>query len=116
MPIVFILFSYVDEIFLLFLGEEWQKTGEYALILSIYLLFQISTSPFTMNILIVFQSQKYFLLMNIVRALMVIIIFFTSYLLKFSLDETLIVYSVALSFYYVVIQIFALSVVRGYIV
>ena len=80
-------------------GSRWQLAGEFARILSIYLVFQFVSSPLG-NSLTLFRRQDLFLKMNIWRFAMIAAIFLTARFLHWDSKTTLLVYSMLLSVHY----------------
>lgn len=97
-PLLFILLL-GEEVFRLFFGEEWIVSGRYAGILSLYLVFQFVTTPLV-NVMSVFEAQRKFLFLNVVRAIIVSMIFIASWMLGLSDHVTLYLYSALLSLHY----------------
>lgn len=86
-------------LFTLAFGEQWQEAGVFASILSVYLLFQFISSPLV-NALTVFDKQKLFLSINLIRAAIIVAVFTAAYLMSLSATVTIAVYSVSLSLHY----------------
>lgn len=86
-------------LFNLIFGAEWVQAGKFTSILAIYLFAQFITSPLV-NVFTVFNIQQKFLEINIVRSLLMIIIFGISFIFGFTVYETLILYTFLLSSHY----------------
>lgn len=70
----FVLFNWGPELFSLFLGDNWRNSGEFASLLSIYLVAQFVTSP-VITIFNVLEKHVLFLAINAIRVLGLIFIF-----------------------------------------
>ncbi len=87
-------------IFEIVFGVKWYEAGVFASILSPYLLTQFIYSPISEGILSVFEKQSMVLLIEISRVLMTFFVFFISFLMKWTPNYTLILYSIGLSLHY----------------
>lgn len=105
-PCLILLFA-SPLLFLIVFGAEWEQAGVFTSILAIYLFFQFISSPLV-NVFNVYNLQGKFLEINIVRSVLMVIVFGSSYYLKFDANHTLVFYSAVLSAFYVFIffQIF----------
>jgi len=92
-------------------GELWHEAGIFASILAVYLLAQFVSSPLV-NALSVFEKQLLFLMINIIRAVGIVLIFGTSYGLRLSPDKTILVYSLALSMHYIFTAFIVFKVIK----
>lgn len=98
-PCALLLFA-GPSLFSLVFGEQWVQAGIFARILSVYLLFQFVSSPLA-NALTVFNKQRIFLLINIIRAVVVIAVFSIAFFNELTANLTIVLYSVCLSAHYV---------------
>lgn len=80
-------------LFTIIFGSEWTEAGWYASMLSISLLSQFLSSPIA-NTLSVFRKEDYYLKINMVRTLIIIIAFGISYLLSLNALYTVLTYSI----------------------
>ena len=94
-------------------GEIWREAGVFASILAIYLLSQFVDSPIV-NALNVFEKQGYFLQINIVRCVIILVVFFLSFVFKFSTINTLMTYSVGLSLQRVFVYIRIMKTIKKF--
>jgi len=94
-------------------GEIWREAGMFASILAINLLSQFVSSPI-INALNVFEKQGYFLQINIVRCVIIIIIFFLSFVFEFSTIKTLMTYSIGLSLQRVFVYIRIMRTIKNF--
>ena len=93
-----ILIFFGPWIFQVVFGSLWRDAGHFAGLMSFFMLAEFVTSPIT-NVLNVINKQDYFLKMNIIRLILSLIVFSTSYLFRFSPSHTLLLYSLSLSAY-----------------
>ena len=100
-PCIVLIFA-APLLFRIVFGAEWEQAGIFTSIMAIYLLFQFVTSPL-MNVFTVYNLQFKFLQINVIRGILMIIIFGVSFLFNMNVYNTLIIYVAILSSYYVVI-------------
>jgi O-antigen/teichoic acid export membrane protein len=81
-------------------GDLWREAGFFASILAISLLMEFASSP-VVNVINVFENQRIFLMINLVRVVGTVTIFSISYSLLLSPNATMIVYSIGLSAHYI---------------
>ncbi|MCE9664977.1 oligosaccharide flippase family protein [Halomonas sp. M5N1S17] len=86
-------------LFTLAFGEQWQQAGVFASILSVYLLFQFISSPLV-NALTVFDKQKLFLSINLIRTVIIAAVFAAAYHMSLSASVTIAAYSICLALHY----------------
>jgi len=98
-------------IFELVFGTEWLDAGVYARILSILILFRFVSSP-VMNSLNVMEKQGIQLWLNLLRVILVFIIFYLANKTGFSAVNALIVYSVSIAFFYLYVIIKTLKLLK----
>lgn len=110
-PPFLILFFFGPWLFQVIFGEVWREAGVFASILAIYLSTQFVCSPL-INALSVFEKQRMFLMINIVRMAGLVIIFGTSFGLQLTSNSTLLVYSLAISLYYIFTLILVFRVIK----
>ncbi len=84
-------------------GENWYKAGEYASVMSFYMLTAFVSAP-VINALSVFENQLMFLKLNIIRLMLLIILFFISWLMHLNASETIFFYSIGMSGYFIYIN------------
>jgi O-antigen/teichoic acid export membrane protein len=97
-----VLMIFGNEIFGFVFGENWSMAGVFASILAIYLIFQFIYSPIGNGVFNVFNKQKFNLKLNVVRFILIVASFFTSYLFNLSSYDTLLVFSVCISMFYLI--------------
>ncbi|MCK2182996.1 lipopolysaccharide biosynthesis protein [Halomonas getboli] len=94
-----LLYFFSGKAFTVFFGEEWSTAGEYCSLLAIFLVPQfVSTS--LVNIFSVFNLQKLNLALNLLRALMVALVFSSAYFFSFDPIRLILLFSFLLVFYY----------------
>lgn len=82
-------------------GHEWHDAGLYARYFAIVVLTRFISSPLT-NIFNVFEKQGLQLFLNILRVMIVTLIFYISHLLAFTANEAIIFYSLVFPLYSIV--------------
>jgi len=95
--IVLVIFG--EDLFKLFFGSEWAEAGQYARIMSLYIIANLASSPLV-NILNIYARNSFYLWINLSRFLLLIGVFSVSLLFDFSVIKTLVLYSISLSAHY----------------
>jgi len=98
-------------IFSLVFGAEWSDTGMYARLLSIYVLFAFISAPVA-NIFNVYERMDIQLSLNIFRVIVVTVVFVFSGYYGFSPLSTIGIYSICLSFYYLLLIVKAIKLIK----
>lgn len=98
-PATLSVFFLAEPAFRLFFGTKWAVAGQYASILSPYMLLQFSSSPLV-QVLNVIGSQLSFLMLNIIRAIGLLLLYLTFLFLKITPIKLLYSLSILLSVYY----------------
>jgi O-antigen/teichoic acid export membrane protein len=80
-------------------GEEWHDAGIYARYLSIYVLMVFISAPLA-NVFNVYERMDLQLTLNIVRVILVVVIFVVCHHLNFSAIHTIAVFSIGMFFYF----------------
>ncbi|MFA7090237.1 MAG: oligosaccharide flippase family protein [Arcobacteraceae bacterium] len=96
-----ILFFYVDELFAIVFGKDWEIAGKYAQILIPLFFFKFISSSLSV-VLIVFEKQKIELLINVILIFISVLAIFISY----SIENFLYILSYSLSICYIVFLIY----------
>jgi len=101
------LYFFGEMVFVAFLGEEWQKAGSFASVLSIAMTFQFASAPLVQlaNLL---AKQGAFFLISSLRVLGLVLVFWFSSVKSLQVDLTVIVYSLFMAFFYVGVSVFIL--------
>ncbi len=110
--IILLLFS--PWLFRIVFGEDWYESGEYARMMSFYMLTAFVSAPLV-NALSVFENQLMFLKLNIIRVILLGITFFICWLFQFTSNETIAFFSLMMSLYFIYISFFILNTIKGYI-
>ncbi|MDA9309053.1 oligosaccharide flippase family protein [Flavobacteriaceae bacterium] len=96
-PVTILLF-FGPWLFSTIFGAEWQEAGLYARYFSMIVLTRFISSP-TANIFNIFEKQGLQLFLNVVRTLLVILIFYICHLMEYSASEAIILYSIIFPLY-----------------
>ena len=99
-------------IFKTIFGEEWIQAGFYARYLCFYLVFRFVYSPISDGIFNVFEQQKLVFRLEVSRVVIVALSLFISYFYNFSIDYTIIIYSLALTVQYILSIIFVFHILK----
>lgn len=102
-PIIF-LAIFAPWLFKTFFGEEWVVAGEFARILSPYILLVIISTPIVQVINVV-GSQAIFLIINTIRAISLVLLFLLAKHYQLNASDFIVAYS-SLSVAYAVFQLF----------
>lgn len=92
-------------------GENWQMAGEYARVLSVYLVFQFISSPLG-NVLTLYRRQDLLLKMNLSRIFMIVIVFYVAFSYEWESLSAIGAYSVLLSLHYFMSNRIIIGVIR----
>lgn len=87
-------------LFQIVFGAEWEQAGIFTSILAFYLFIQFITSPLV-NVFTVFNLQSKFLEINIVRSIIMGIVFGTSFYFGINTYSTLTLYTILISGHYI---------------
>ena len=103
-----ILMIYAPEIFVLVLGEQWEQSGMFSSIFSVFLVFQFVIWPI-IKILNVFNEQWLFLEINLIRVLMLTFCYVLTSVFEFSATTMVWMYSAIMSlhYFYTIFRVFA---------
>jgi len=94
------LFFLGPQLFSFVYGNEWKDAGSFAAILSIMLFFHFTILPMG-RLLEIFEKQNISLILNVFRLIGVIGIFVLASVLSFTAINTIIIYSIFTSFFYI---------------
>jgi len=108
-----ILFFFSPALFNMIFGENWNESGEYASMMSFYMLTAFISSPLA-NVLSVFEHQLMFLKLNIIRLIVIGITFFMCWFLHCSASETIALYSFTMSMYYIYLSFYIMKTIQKY--
>jgi len=107
----FIILFFSPWLFSFIFGEIWRESGEFARLLSIYMLTTFISAPLV-NALSVFEKQSLFLKLNIIRAGVLFMVFGMAYWLNMDSKETVLFYSIVLSIHYIYVSVMVFKVIR----
>lgn len=93
-------------------GSEWSQAGTFARYLCFYLIFRFVYSPISDGIFNVFERQKLVFWLEVSRISIVVLSLMTSYYYRFSVDNTIIIYSIALTIQYILSIIFVFHILK----
>lgn len=99
-------------IFRTFFGAEWSQSGTFARYLCFYLIFRFVYSPISDGIFNVFEQQKLVFWLEVSRMAIVASSIFISYIYDFSVANTIIAYSLALTVQYILSIILVFHILR----
>jgi O-antigen/teichoic acid export membrane protein len=94
-----VIYAFGPMIFKFVFGNEWIDAGYYVRLISILMLARFVTSPI-MNCLNVFEKQKLQFSINILRILIIAIVFLTAYHFNLTPSNTILLYSISLSIFF----------------
>lgn len=100
LPPTAIIGIFGTELFSLVFGAEWKKAGTFASIFSIYLMLQFAAWPI-IKVLNIFNDQRVFLQINLIRAVALIAIFSTTWIFTLTDIQMVFLYSIGLALIYV---------------
>lgn len=86
-------------LFSILFGENWTQAGWFASALSISLLAQFVAGPIV-NTLSVYRMEDYYLKLNLLRIGVLLFVFGTAYIYNFSAFNTILMYSIFLTIFY----------------
>ena len=111
LPPMLVLLFLGEPIFTLVFGEEWRMAGRFASVLSVAIMFQFTSAPLiqVMNLL---RSQAAFLVLNLIRVLGLVAVFWTAWVLDFAPGQTVLAYTVFAALFYLAISGFVLRALR----
>ena len=99
-------------IFRTLFGAEWSQSGTFARYLCFYLIFRFVYSPISDGIFNVFEQQKLVFWLEVSRIAIVASSIFISYFYDFSVANTIIAYSLALTVQYILSIILVFHILR----
>ena len=107
-----LLIVYGEVVFEIAFGTEWMEAGQYARIMAAYLVANLASAPLV-NILNVYSRNSFYLWINLSRFLILIGIFTLSIVLNFSIEKTLLLYSILLTSHYAFITYLIFKVLKN---
>lgn len=112
-PPTAILMLFGPSLFSFVFGEQWRVAGNYASVLSIYTLLQLTSAPL-MQVLNIFNDQAVFLIINALRAVLVLALTALCSSLQIPVEGYVQAYAFLMVFFYVAITIAILRLVARY--
>lgn len=99
-------------LFTLIFGSQWIQAGIFAQLLSITLLFQMIYSPLEEGVFNVFEKQKYVLLIELIRIIIIGLSLSLAYLFEMPDYLTVLCYSIGLTIQYIIGTIFLYKIIK----
>lgn len=99
-------------IFHTFFGPEWSQAGTFARYLCFYLIFRFVYSPVSDGIFNVFERQKLVFWLEVSRISVVVLSLLISYSWHFTVVNTIVIYSIALTIQYILSIIFVFHILK----
>lgn len=110
-PLTILVMIFAQPLFKLVFGPEWEIAGEYTTVLAPFILLQFTSSPLV-QVLNVTGSQRFFLLLNVVRVVGLAVIFVVVKHIDISSYIFIYVLSGYLTFYYLFQTVFVFNNIR----
>lgn len=98
-------------LFQIVFGSPWREAGSFSSILAIFLLTQFISTPLV-NAINVFERQRLFLMINVIRLAIIGVILSIGYVFLFTTKVLLIIYSVGLSVHYLLTTLIIFNVIK----
>lgn len=111
-PVV-LLIAFGPLLFKLVFGPEWYDAGFYARLLSLMILTRFISSPIA-NIFNVYEKQKTQLALNVIRLIVVLLVFWGCSYFSLIPVYTIGLYSISMTFYYAYLSIIVLKEVKNH--
>ncbi|MFA0132033.1 lipopolysaccharide biosynthesis protein [Vibrio splendidus] len=111
--IVLVIFG--EDLFKFVFGPEWTDAGQYARIMSLYIIANLASSPLV-NILNVYVRNSFYLWINLSRFFLLIGVFSISISMNLDVIKTLILYSVCLTVHYILTTTLIFKVLKEEVV
>lgn len=92
-------------------GSEWHDAGVYARYLSIYILMSLISTPVA-HIFNLYERMDLQLILNIVRVLLIVIVFVVCHYIEIAAINSIIVYSISMFFYFLFLTFVILQLVK----
>jgi O-antigen/teichoic acid export membrane protein len=111
LPPTLILFFFGREIFAFAFGVKWSDAGEYAAILSLYMLLQFTSQPL-IQLLNVFNKQSMFLAINLFRSGLIVALFWACQHFSIGILTYVRAYSFVMAGFYAIITLYIFNMTR----
>ena len=95
-----LLMLFGPELFALILGAKWEQSGIFASIFSVFLILQFVTWPI-IKVLNIFNEQWIFLEINLLRVLLLLLCYVSTWILELNVVAMVVIYSVILCIHYI---------------
>lgn len=110
-----LLVIFGEDLFKFFFGPEWADAGQYARIMSLYIIANLASSPLV-NILNVYVRNSFYLWINLSRFFLLIGVFSISISIDLNIIKTLVLYSVCMTVHYIIITTLIFKVLKEEVV
>ncbi len=110
-PFLVLLFA-APWLFSMVFGEMWYDAGEYARLLSVYMLTAFISGPLV-NALSIFENQLLFFKLNIIRLGLLAGLFLLTWLMHFDPTETIFLYSIVMSGFFIYVNYIIFKVIKN---
>lgn len=107
-----ILFLFGRQLFMLAFGVQWEQAGAFASSLSVYLIFAFVSAPIN-QLLNLFTSQAFFLVINLARIFFLIGVFGMANLLQLPENDFVLMYSISMALYFILSSVLVMRAIRG---
>jgi O-antigen/teichoic acid export membrane protein len=99
-PVASVAFILGPWLFVFVFGEQWLLAGEFARILSVQLFFLIVARP-VVQVMAVYDINRMYFIVNILRAFMILSVFLLSSYLSYASLDFVMLYSISMAAYYI---------------
>ena len=110
-PAVIVVFWLGPDLFALYLGDKWREAGELARLMAPAIFFNMIVSPTTSTPLIFGKLKAAYIISTLGHVVSLGMLFLTIYL-GFNFNQSLIVYSTAVSIFYIVLFIWYRAMIK----
>ncbi len=110
-PFVIILFA-APWLFATVFGEVWYEAGEYARLLSVYMLTAFISAPLV-NALSVFENQLLFLRLNLIRLGLLVGVFLFTWMIHLGPTGMILLYSIVMSIHFSYVSYIVFKVIKN---
>lgn len=108
-----LLFLFGPYLFRFLFGDQWETAGQFASVLSIYLVFQFTSAPL-MQVINLLEVQYVFLIITFIRALLTLSLFWIVDYFGMGPENYILLLSTLLALFYVVISLLILFKLKSY--
>lgn len=107
-----ILFFYGELLFSFMFGDAWRGAGKFASILSVSLVFQFTSTPLV-QLLNIFEAQRVYLMINVLRVLGLLVIYYVFSRYHYSAEMFVWVCSIFMAALYIFISWFTINYIKN---